>query len=191
MKKLDSTTIFLLTVGQSGSSALAGIIHKLGIPVHDPYIGTRQNYYENIHLIRENKRLLGSIENQLIDRSKLKGIPRKDLTGILKDPRLIVTFPLWQKVYPDAKYIFLMRNTYDMALDKALFSKRLDILEQRVRFFYENIEQCIKKGISFLYVHYDMLSLNYINTLKRISEYCEVEYKYIDGWEPKYYGRYI
>jgi len=173
-------------MGQTGSSALAEIVNKLGVPLYNHLKTTTKKYFENRLLVEENKRILSDEqEYELLDKP-VSGEPRTDLKGLLKDPRLVLTYPLWKKAYPEAKTIFLARNTYDILLDKALYSKRPDLLKQRTEMFYHHINHCD----DFLYLHYDMLTYDYEATLKKIADYCWICYKFVDNWKPKYYGNH-
>lgn len=172
-------------MGQTGSSAVAEIVNKLGVPLYNHLKSANKDYYENRLLVEENKRILGDEQEYEWLTHIVRGEPRTDLKGLLKDPRLVLTYHLWKKAYPHAKTIFLARNTYDILLDKALYSKRQDLLEQRTEMFYHHIQNCE----DFLYLHYDMLTYDYEATLRKIADYCWVRYKYIDNWKPKYYGQ--
>ena len=178
-------TIFVITLGHTGSSEFAVLINQLGVPIHNKIVG-HKDFYENRQLVNENKRIIPD-DKELVDRKDITLEPRKDLDGLLKDPRTVMAFPSWYRAYPQAKWIFLMRNHDDIALDPALYLKRPDILKQRMQYFYEALEQCKDP----LYVHYDMLTYDFERTMRRVAEFCQVPYKPLGGWKPKYYGRYI
>lgn len=173
--------IFIITLGHTGSSSFAELLMKLGLPIYNPYSDNVRDYYENSDLIAENKRLIGN-DQKVVDRSRITGRPRTDLKGLLKDPRTVITFPLWYRAYPQAKWIFFTRNLYDTVIDKFVFWKQPKVVEQRLRFFYESLQMCDRK----IYVHYDNLSFDFERTMKYIAEFCEVPYQPVTGWKPKY-----
>ncbi len=87
-----------------------------------------------------------------------------------KEPRTTITFPLYDKIFPDARYIFLFRNGVDVA--KSLVAREMtrkgnlknDIYSVRCT-SYEGAFNLWEEYNSFFFKHYDesipMLSISY------------------------------
>lgn len=183
---MTDSTVFIITVGGSGSSQFAKMIEELGIPIHDKYSKAGKDYYENRTMTVENRRLMG-FDDRVIDLNRISGTPRGDFTGVLKDTRTVCTFHLWLAQYPSAKYIFLARNSDDIRSGSYMSGQDPRFFAQRMQCFYRAMDICRE----FLYVHYDMLSYDFERTMRRVAEYCSVPYKPLSGWRPKYYGQMV
>lgn len=126
---------------RSGTSLTAEACHTLGWPVVGPEDFLRHGneynpsgYWETIELVTINRRLLyflggdwhitPSLTHNWWDSDALTALKNRAETFIrripnaratLKDPRLSLTLPFWQSMFPPVKYIICLRHPEDVA----------------------------------------------------------------------------
>lgn len=120
---MENICIFVYGTGRSGTSAIAGTLNRLGIPIGNKVIpateANQKGYYENFTAVDINETLLKHLRIQynfdflppenwwnekwtkpfefLIENFLKDEFPRKDIF-LIKDPRLSILLPLWLKV---------------------------------------------------------------------------------------------
>ncbi len=112
-----------------------------------------------------------------------------------KDPRNSLTWPIWQKIYPEAKYIFIYRNGIDVAAslnDRELrnlyvilnefvssrcvsLKESFDLWEEYNHIFFELLKENPK--IKLLKICYENLLQNPQDELKKIAQFLKIEIK--------------
>ncbi len=177
---MKQTCIMILGMHRSGTSALAGTLSLL-----DVYVGSdlmkadslnEKGYFENNFLYKENEKILSlmksSWDDLFINDEKIKIVENNfDLKDtiknefnyanyfIIKDPRLVYVFPLYEKVFKtldiDLKVVIPIRDPLEVALS----------LKKRNHFSLE-------KGM-LLWAYYVLLAEKYSRTCNRIF----LEYK--------------
>ena len=113
---------------RSGTSAVAGIVHKLGMPMQEGEIHTSERnpkgFFEDRNIISISERILGAIAKggtaAQIDhafRGEIKKALKKveDRKGGFKDVNQVLTHTFFKKYIKEAKYIFVFRNVLDIA----------------------------------------------------------------------------
>lgn len=134
-------TVIILTMPRSGSSLLAGILHRLGIPMGDSTdmkMGTHLNKYgcyENqwfqsisLNILFESRLLLDITQRLDMDESHIQKVVKKYEPEIkqfiaknkqsiwgFKDPALIYHLPYYHTLFENPFYIHLKRNSRDTA----------------------------------------------------------------------------
>ena len=204
--------IIVTTVGHSGSSALMEILHKCGMFVGDVHKTGDKNYWEHKFLQARN---VGRIEgNEHFDRARFLHlpetyVPRLDAGAAValhnqiylrlqgeglegdqpwgwKDPRTVMTFDNWRKVFPKAKWIFLDRKFQDVLLDPFTYGKVPGLLEFWRGRFQRNYDLLPDESKFFL--HYDHV----LEKIEELLSWAGLERKGLrpDLWRPKYDGVY-
>ncbi|MBI1756281.1 MAG: sulfotransferase [Fimbriimonas ginsengisoli] len=148
-------TIIVLGMPRSGTSLLAKLLLDCGLDfgtlaeMARPHeLDNPDGYWENVRVINLNKAILAVLGGSEVappnvspgwsKDPKMRDLKRKardlvaDLSGPpywgWKDPRTMLTLELWQAVLPDARYAFIFRNPFEVALS---FAKRNDYLRQQ------------------------------------------------------------
>ncbi|MCD4653834.1 sulfotransferase [bacterium] len=115
-----------------------------------------------------------------------------------KDPRTTITFPIWLKIFPKARFLSVKRNGIDVAISlhrRALkhnqlwkrfspihnYSKRMFALKECLNLWAEHLEFELKKQSlipdgNFLEIEYENLLTNPVSMLKNILEFAGVSY---------------
>lgn len=134
-------TVLILTMPRSGSSLLAGILHKLGVPMGNPSDmkkGKHLNKYGcyedrwfqsiNLNIMFESRLQLDLTERLDLDEGRIKRVVQDYKSEIekfarekeksrwgFKDPALIYTLPYFHQLFKNPYYIHLRRSTQDTA----------------------------------------------------------------------------
>lgn len=175
---MKSKQVIVLGMHRSGTSLVAGILHKLGVNMGERMLGKSESnpcgHFEDLEFLYMNERILKmaggywnrppSIESilklqKMFDEKIKNRIERKMKQGIWgwKDPRMCVLMPLYQKHIPNGYYIYVNRNRNDIA--NSLFKRNnmplhsslhlTQIYNTRARQFLVNIPH--EKWISIQY----------------------------------------
>lgn len=138
------TVIVILGMHRSGTSALGGIVHTLGISMGDnlfsPSEDNKKGYYEDKDIVLLNEKILKNISSRWDDIFLLENqwenaqslgplyeeaetvlktkISQNDTIG-LKDPRMCLLLPFWEKVFAslnlDVNVLFIFRNPIEVS----------------------------------------------------------------------------
>jgi len=110
----------------------------------------------------------------------------------LKDPRTCITFPVWLKIFPDAKFIFLDRSQQDTLI--GWNTKGDDGYFPTKKHWYSNFAM-VKDETKKIVIHYDELSYEFEKTVKFLCSWFNVKkpipliMKELSKlWVPKYNG---
>ena len=120
-----SRCVIVLSIPRSGSSLVAGVLHRLGVDMGEGYlqppdISNQRGYYEDLRWQKTNKRLVGPryemhcleqiperIQNKY--RKLIAVCETKPLWG-MKDPRLCVTLHWITPYLQDARLVIVRRD---------------------------------------------------------------------------------
>lgn len=165
MTEKDKTTV-VLAMHRSGSSAVAGILHYLGVDMGakhfmPPSARNPKGYFEDKRFVALNERILASVggawnvnvSRDWIDYARDKfDDDVRDLvsgrTGIWgwKDPRTVMTFPLYAPHLHNVLFIVVGRT--GTAIANSLQARNKIPLEQGLEFattYYQRIEELTEK----------------------------------------------
>lgn len=135
---MGTSKVFVLGMHRSGMSAIAGSLHAAGIsagadeelmPAGDD---NRKGYFENLKLVRINEQLLQ--ENDMTwdfvppyshrrlplivspeIEGRITGLLQNQNVLVLKDPRLCITFPVWQRFCDNYSVVVPFRRARETA----------------------------------------------------------------------------
>ncbi|MBU0633403.1 hypothetical protein KKA17_12280 [bacterium] len=142
--KENKTVILILGMHRSGTSAMGGVLHTLGINMGDNLFhateDNKKGYYEDKDIVQLNEKLFymltsswhdifllednwwndekfKSIENEALELIKNK-LGNNSTIGI-KDPRMCILFPFWENIFHtlalDIKCIYIFRHPIEVA----------------------------------------------------------------------------
>ena len=205
--------VIVTTVGHSGSSALMEILHRCGMFVGEVRKTEEKNYWENIHIQNYNVRWImkagvdrarelqlpetyvpqvteeeaGDLRERIYVEMRRQGLGEDQVWG-WKDPRTVMTFDNWRKIFPDAKWVFLDRRFQDVLLDKYTYGAVPGLLEFWRGRFQRNYD--ILKGEEKCLIHYDQpwLIRDEFAWLELSPENLTQALDAV--WQPKYDGVY-
>ncbi len=136
--------IVVLGMHRSGTSALAGCLNLLGVPLGAPLLpagyDNQRGYFEHEEVVRIHDELLGSFGASALDlrrlpadwvshaaartaQERLRELLHRDFSGkplwAVKDPRLCILAPLWEPVLRDMdvepRYVLMLRSPWEVA----------------------------------------------------------------------------
>lgn len=201
---LDTQRVLIvLGMHRSGTSALAGVLHFMGVnlgsrlieaaadnpkgfwehreivDVHDEVFHTLGSWYEDIRLLPENWWQLESIAPFTKEISKIihRDFTNSPIWGV-KDPRLCRLLPLWSPVFKEIgcepSCILIFRNPYEVA---ASLQKRNGFaINKSLLLWLEHTLEAIAASEYFrrVVISYDQLLKDWPSILSRISDVLEV-----------------
>ncbi|AJG79505.1 MULTISPECIES: sulfotransferase family protein [Bacillus cereus group] len=170
LNSVKNKLFLILSAHRSGSSATAGVLYTLGIPMGDyllkPSATNPKGYFENIDFVNLNDRILNSVnatwDNPPIRKNIKYSIDiSQDIVSFinkqtkpiwgLKDPRICLTFPIWKSLlecFLDVTYIFNWRPMQESILslahrdkiDEEKATKILNEYHKNLVFYRQNLE---------------------------------------------------
>ena len=177
-----STVVLVAGTGRSGTSMLAGMLHKLGVHMGDEFASPDQTrYHKDFFGSFEERELFefhrsmkpGANATEWIDEYIAKRSEGRDLWGV-KDPVLVRSFPYFaERVDGDVRVIIARRNKLPTISSYMLayHTKPSDAeawYEEETRYLAESLE---KYDGPVLYVDYDDLLENPEREAIRVVEY--------------------
>ena len=136
------TCLLVLGMHRSGTSAITGALEKIGVTLPQdlmrPHSDNPKGYFESEEVMRINDNLLGDLNSNwddtrfsvfmnqsMIDKHSecVKSFIEKEFAYskifMLKDPRMCITFPLWERALKDLginiKVVFPYRNPFEVS----------------------------------------------------------------------------
>lgn len=193
--------VIILGVHRSGTSLLTRMLEQVGL-----YVGKDlQGDHESLIMIQVNNNYLNQKKASWdkpayptdadVAENRVRKLLQKnvdairdafgDMTGAwgFKDPRTVVTLPLWREVFPTAKIVYITRSPADIA--KSLTTRHQQLIKRGVF----PAEGNFKKGnIAFTQrcatfdgsMEFALEQINYIDTLKSegtLAGYLEMSYE--------------
>jgi hypothetical protein len=135
--------LIIIGMGRSGTSLVSSVLQKSGLFIGDSLLGATPHningHFENVDFYNFHKKALAFLslntdgwvlqtieelnnEFEIEAREIIKQNSREQWGW--KDPRTTLFLPFWEKLIPEAKYIFLYRNPWDVA--DSLFRRAKD-----------------------------------------------------------------
>ncbi len=191
--------IFVLGMHRSGTSAMAGLLAHLGLPLGKELMAAnefnKKGYFENNRIYQLNERLLGFlgagwdetflleenwIENQDLGkfREELVRIIDEEFSNtpnfVIKDPRICVLLPLYQEVFHsidiDSQYIIMVRHPEEIWLSLA---RREQFPRNKSHLLWVdhmvNAER-LSRGKTRIFVHFTHLLDNWKDVVEKVIE---------------------
>lgn len=182
---------------RSGTSMIAGLLHHHGVQVGE-FRANKDNPrggFENIHIkkvvkdqLKKNGYDLNPIyiqpttfKNDLQFRENaLKFIPDSTKPWLFKEFRVLMTWPLWYKYFPNSIYVLNRRNIQDnlkSMQNHHLISKRGST--RALRFWIEwarERQEEIAKYCSHVWVDVDKIWAGDLSEAKKVIEACSIEF---------------
>lgn len=136
------TCVLVLGMHRSGTSAVTGILEKLGAGLPQELLVSQKDnpkgYFEGVHVVELNERFLEELHSNwddtrfpllmpdpMIDKhlDRVKEFIENEFAYTkvfaLKDPRICITFPLWERALKELKInikvVFPYRNPFEVA----------------------------------------------------------------------------
>jgi hypothetical protein len=210
----------IVTTGHAGSSALVKILNKLGLFIGKNLSVAHKKFFENKFFQTINRKMLGSqgypypfmpaprmtalgkfvedenyiikVREQAFNAMKKEGLGDDALWGF-KDPRTCLTFPFWNRVFPNAKWVMLDRKKDDV--HKGWHTKGDDGYFYYYDCFVENMEMLCLEGKDYFLLHYDDVSFKWLETMRTLVDWIGLDVTDNDIeecrklWKPKYDGK--
>lgn len=177
------TCILVMGTGRSGTSAIAGILHKLGVNMGSQFVETLETNpygtYENIEFRQEISERL--IKGELMIEAAIPQIKQfserqQGLWG-LKDPYLCKIAHHLAEFLDDYKIIVAQRDTAEV-IDS--FRRAYSVNQEIAQQWYENVSSNLNWQLSYLDI--PKLTINYSDLMKdteaqvkRIAEFVGVD----------------
>ncbi len=197
MNNKDIKTVVVLGMHRSGTSIVAGVLHKLGVNMGKNFLnanpGNVYGYYENVNFVELNKKILGHKDNTVLgvppqeeilskDKlflAKIKNLIKQEESEIWgwKDPRTCLTIDLYLPYLINPYFILCFRNPLDVAYS---LQKRdnLDILEGlNLCLLYDNrITNFVQKNrnLKYLFLSYGKLINNPEDSIQEIINFLNI-----------------
>lgn len=131
----SSTCVVILAGHRTGSSALAGLIKRLGVFMGHKFVGKTQynqrGHYEDVEFLKLHKRIIGNWKRPCVDfepfRKKYTLLVRQrernhPLWGF-KDPRFCYVFPYFQRI-TKARLVVIALHRNIQATKQSLMARR-------------------------------------------------------------------
>ncbi|MDK9694627.1 MAG: sulfotransferase [Sulfurimonas sp.] len=196
------TAIFILGMHRSGTSALAGVLERLGIELGSELYpagpDNEKGFFENVKVLELNKKIL-SENNSAYDDTNFYFSINKDLFNgyvayavqileeeflysklfAIKDPRLCLTFPVWEAALKqlniDVRIILPYRNPFEVA--KSLKSRNLFSVEKSLllwtKHFYS--AEYFSRNYKRIFIDFDALVHDLEAQVLRIQNFLGLE----------------
>ena len=171
---------------RSGTSAFAGVLNQVGIPMGkvlmEAAYDNPKGFYENERVVQINEQILSILgqswdttealpQNWLLNpqletcKLAIESFLRTEFVGIanfaLKDPRFSLTFPLWEKVFKilniRVKQFILVRHPYEVA--QSLLKRNQFTREKAINLWskYNINAELISRGYFRRFIAYEKL----------------------------------
>lgn len=167
--------LFLLFgLHRSGSTCTAGVVHYLGVDM-----GQNEGLFENLDFVLRNDEILWSVEGSwdrppTNERIQATTYPTERLQDFLaqhrdrvfglKDPRILLTFDIWQPHLRDlpVTYVFIHRPFHSSVKslayrDDLSLEDSATILSPYLENFYKHRYRLETQGVDIIDVHYESL----------------------------------
>ena len=134
---------------------------------------------------------LKKTKTDMFKQMKSEGIKEDELWGF-KDPRTCLSFPVWHKICPNGKFLFLDRHPKD-TINRwhGAGTKGYPIFR---KYFEENIEMAKKADSDYFVLSYELLSNEWTSTIKKVMDWLQLhDFSKIEGvkslWNPIFEGK--
>jgi len=126
-----SKLFLILSLHRSGSSAIAGVLHQLGVHMGNKLLdadySNPKGHFENVDFLNLNEKILNCVEAKWSEPPSRESIvssnfPKSEILSFileqeqviwgLKDPRITLTFDIWRphlEEFSDITYVFVWR----------------------------------------------------------------------------------
>lgn len=198
------TCIIVLGMHRSGTSALAGMLYNLGIPMGkellEPAPDNPKGFYENKRITAFNDQILLSeigtrwddvLPFSLEKISKNNSLKEKALTILeedyknefifgIKDPRMCILLPFWQEIIKtlevEIKILFLYRNPLEVAY--SLFHRNGFSLGKGLILWakYNLYAEYHSRRFKRMFISYQDLLYNPLYSIKKIEESLDISF---------------
>ena len=182
---------------RSGTSMLAGLLHHHGVQVGEYHVNkdNPKGGFENIHIkkvvkgkLKKNGYDLNPIYIQpttfkndpQFRENALKFIPDSTKPWLFKEFRILMTWPLWYKYFPNSIYVLNRRNIQDnlkSMQNHHIISKRGST--RALRFWIEwarERQEEIAKYCPHVWADVDKIWAGDLNEAKKVVEACGLEF---------------
>ncbi|WP_222425870.1 sulfotransferase domain-containing protein [Vreelandella titanicae] len=196
------TCVLVLGMHRSGTSAVTGVLEKLGTALPQelmpPQIHNPKGYFEGVRVMGLNDQFLEglnsnwddtrfsvAIPDSLVDKhlDAVKEFIKKDFTYnkifAIKDPRICITFPLWERALKeleiDLKVILPYRNPFEVA--RSLKSRNDFSTEKSLLMWVKHILYAEKysRPYSRLFLSFNGLLANAEKEVVKIADFVGIE----------------
>lgn len=214
--------VIIVTTGHAGSSAFVEVLNNFGMFIGKKLSVAHKKFFENRYFQEVNRKILGGkgypypfmpaprstvLDNYMEDEDYINTVRtqvfetmcseglKDDMVWGFKDPRTCLTFPFWNKVFPNAKTIMLNRRVEDT--HHGWHSKGDDGYFYYLKCFVDNIQILISEGKDYFKLEYDDLSFKWTETIKNLTSWVGLDInvddieRCRDLWKPKYNGKVI
>lgn len=191
-----SKQIIILAMHRSGSSVVAGILHHLGVDMGEQYLMPPSNdnpkgYFEDVRFVGLNQLILRhcggawnvNIDEQLIHNAapqfevQIKKLiaarERESILWGMKDPRMVLTIPLYMPYLSLPSFIVVLRNP--RAIARSLQARDRIPVEQGEKFaldYYHRISgfvASLPQTVPVVHVRYDEVVSNPYPVIGRLA----------------------
>lgn len=204
------TCILILGMHRSGTSALTGVLHRLGIQLGTKLMEAKpdnvKGFFENINLVNFNEDILNKYESSWEDHyfsydKKIKHIDSADVGRLkklineeffdsnlfaIKDPRLCYLFPLYQQAFTELGINIVVLLPYRNPLEVAKsLNKRDDFSFEKSILLWVNYflsAERFSRNFKRYFVDFNTLLTDPQKTIQEIEEHIGVQLtgKYIE-----------
>lgn len=196
------TCVFVLGMHRSGTSAITGALQKIGVALPQelmpPQADNPKGYFEGVRVMQLNDQFLAdlhsnwddtrfavSISEHLINKhvDQVKAFIEEEFSYTkifaIKDPRLCITFPLWEKALLDlgidVKILLPHRNPFEVA--HSLKSRNNFSTEKSLLLWVKHFLQAEKYSRTYprCFLGFDQFVNNFSKEINKICDFVEIE----------------
>lgn len=196
------TCVFVLGMHRSGTSAITGALQKIGVALPQelmpPQADNPKGYFEGVRVMQLNDQFLAdlhsnwddtrfsvSISEHLINKhvDQVKAFIEEEFSYTkifaIKDPRLCITFPLWEKALLDlgidVKILLPYRNPFEVA--HSLKSRNNFSTEKSLLLWVKYFLQAEKYSRTYprCFLGFDQFVNNFSKEINKICDFVGIE----------------
>lgn len=178
--------IIVVGPGRCGTSAVAGVLHHLGVFMGEEFLPLEQcaghMYWEDREFWRLSDELLGKktiSQAQWQERVQEIAERRRQLNAPWgwKDPRTSLIMPQCRAIFQNAKYIRCRRRAGDIEASMVKVSPEVGYTWESAIALRKTCESALDRdlvGCNVLEVHFRDLTKDRAGTVRRLIEFCQL-----------------
>ncbi len=200
-----SRALIILGMHRSGTSALTGLLHHMGIPIGKSILNAvpgdnEKGYWENQDIVEINEEILSdtnSAWNELykfnfdnfpnvdLYKSKIQSIINNNFSNnklwMVKDPRICRLLPIWEKVLQNLNckplYCIIFRNPFEVA---ASLKKRgnMDLHQSLLLWLQHNLDaERYTRDKNRIFINYETFLSDWETTLDKVKNTFNIKFE--------------
>lgn len=179
--------LFILGMHRSGTSLLMEYFCRSGfLPPQDtserPHYESREINFLNDALLKVNGWTWQSVSEvkdlrfpAVLKQRLIKYLKRNPDVDIIKDPRLCITFPLWESLIDDLDFVVTFRHPLAVAKSLAL-RNNLDI-DTGLELWYQYNSRLLSLKAPFIHFGSNVPFEDYLDNARRVCSFLDIDFR--------------